>query len=226
MATSKSPKKTAASDESAPLVDASSAVPVKEPKAGSEPASGTRRIRGARFWRVAWIPAVAGGLGLLLGIALGAASQDPTASEEYRGLAAELKDSQSALKNAKSERDELRSAQGALMEMQAEVDSRESELETRAADLDAREAAVTAIEARIRDTTIREGVWLVGTDIEPGTYRTSAEASSGYCYWAIEDGSNFSHIVDNDIVTGGRPTVTLQSGQQFTTHDCGSWLKQ
>jgi hypothetical protein len=112
------------------------------------------------------------------------------------------------------------------MDREAELASRESELEALAADLATREAAVAAVETRIRDTTIREGVWLVGADIEPGTYRTSAEVSGGSCYWEIDDGADFSHIVSNDIVTGGRPTVTLHSGQQFTTSDCGSWVKQ
>jgi hypothetical protein len=73
---------------------------------------------------------------------------------------------------------------------------------------------------------IREGNWTVGVDIEPGTYRTSAKVTST-CYWGIyRTGSNGSDIIDNDIVTGGRPSVTLSPGQDFETTRCGSWSKQ
>ena len=31
--------------------------------------------------------------------------------------------------------------------------------------------------------------------------------------------------MDNDIVSGGKPTVTIKKGQDFTTNDCGTWAK-
>lgn len=72
---------------------------------------------------------------------------------------------------------------------------------------------------------ITEGAWLVGEDIEPGRYRTIGEVG-GDCYWSItRAGSNGAEILENDIVTGGRPTVTLSAGQEFTTHSCGEWAK-
>lgn len=74
-------------------------------------------------------------------------------------------------------------------------------------------------------TTITEGDWVVGTDVAPGTYRT-AEAVSGMCYWGIyRAGTNKGDIVQNDIVTGGRPTVTLKAGQEFSSTGCGTWTK-
>lgn len=70
-----------------------------------------------------------------------------------------------------------------------------------------------------------EGDWNVGTDIQPGTYRTE-EPVSGMCYWGIyRAGTNKGDIVENDIVTGGRPTVTLKAGQEFSSSGCGSWVK-
>ncbi len=72
-------------------------------------------------------------------------------------------------------------------------------------------------------TTIDEGDWTVGVDIKPGTYRTT-EPVSGDCYWGIyRAGSNQSDIIDNAIVTGGRPTVTLKKGQEFTNNGCGTF---
>ena len=89
-----------------------------------------------------------------------------------------------------------------------------------------REDAVSGAEQQKAASLIREGTWTVGVDIEPGTYRTSADVTSG-CYWAIyRTGSNGSDIIENDIVTGGRPTVTLSVGQDFKTSRCGSWSKQ
>jgi hypothetical protein len=107
MAGSKSPKKTGASDGSSPPVDASTAVSGKEPTSAVEPAPEERRTRSARFWRGARIPAVAACVGLLLGVVVGVASQDPTSSREYQGLEAQLHDSRTVLENVTSERDKL-----------------------------------------------------------------------------------------------------------------------
>jgi hypothetical protein len=58
----------------------------------------------------------------------------------------------------------------------------------------------------------------------PQTYRAK-DPVSGTCYWEINSDANGKNIVANDIVTGGRPTVTLSSGQYFTTKRCGDWAK-
>jgi Flp pilus assembly protein TadG len=89
-----------------------------------------------------------------------------------------------------------------------------------------REAAVTATEQQVAANTINEGTWTVGVDVEPGTYRTK-DPVSGTCYWAIfQSGTNKDNIVQNDIVKGGSPTVTISAGQDFETSRCGSWVKQ
>jgi hypothetical protein len=72
--------------------------------------------------------------------------------------------------------------------------------------------------------TVEDGTWTVGLDIKPGKYRTVGTVSD--CYWSItKDGSNGDDIVANDIVTGGRPSVTVKSGQIFTSDRCGPWQK-
>ncbi|HEY4753429.1 MAG TPA: hypothetical protein VIH37_09100, partial [Candidatus Limnocylindrales bacterium] len=71
-----------------------------------------------------------------------------------------------------------------------------------------------------------EGMWTVGADIEPGTYRTKEPVTTD-CYWAIyRSGTNGDDIIQNDIVTGGTPRVTLSAGQDFNTQRCGDWVKQ
>ncbi|PRY47965.1 hypothetical protein LY71_111144 [Geodermatophilus tzadiensis] len=90
----------------------------------------------------------------------------------------------------------------------------------------AREQAVTALEQQIVATSITEGMWTVGRDIEPGTYRTAAAVSDD-CYWGIyRSGSNGDDIIENDIVSGGFPTVTLREGQDFENNGCGTFVKQ
>jgi hypothetical protein len=71
---------------------------------------------------------------------------------------------------------------------------------------------------------ITEGVWVVGTDIKAGTYRTIEAVSDG-CYWEIDRKPGSDDIVQNDNPTGGRPTVNLRDGQQFITNDCGDWAR-
>ncbi|MEU7941110.1 hypothetical protein [Microbispora bryophytorum] len=73
--------------------------------------------------------------------------------------------------------------------------------------------------------TIEEGTWTIGEDIAPGTYKT-ADAVTSMCYWGItRSGTNGSDIVENDIVEGGYPRVTLKVGQDFKSSGCGSWIK-
>ena len=90
----------------------------------------------------------------------------------------------------------------------------------------ARQQAVAAIEQRIADTSIPNGIWTVGIDVEPGTYRVS-QPLLRYCYWGIYvSGTNGSDIIDNDGPTGGFPTVTLRAGQDFENSGCGTFVKQ
>ncbi|GAA1376663.1 hypothetical protein [Catellatospora chokoriensis] len=73
--------------------------------------------------------------------------------------------------------------------------------------------------------TIEDGTWTVGVDIKPGKYRTVTTVDDG-CYWKIaKAGTNGDNIIANDIVNGGRPTVTIKVGQEFTSNRCGTWQK-
>lgn len=108
-----------------------------------------------------------------------------------------------------------------------------AELKTREDAVAAKEAAVTAREAKVAGAekaqaanTITEGTWTVGTDIKAGKYRTAEQVGPEGCYWEIDrSGTNGEDIVANDNVTGGRPTVTIKAGQDFTNHGCGDWTK-
>lgn len=164
-----------------------------------------------------WVLLVAVGvaslaIGTATGVAIGLAASDPTTSPEYQALKdqRDLSESQKFIAEAKVQ----------------QVESRAAELDQREAAVAAREAAVTTVEQQVAANSIEEGMWTVGVDVEPGTYRTAA-AVSGDCYWAItRSGSNGSDIIDNDIVQGGFPTVTLEVGQDFENSRCGTFVRQ
>jgi hypothetical protein len=73
-------------------------------------------------------------------------------------------------------------------------------------------------------TSFTDGTFLVGADIEAGTYKTTGESSDldlG-CYWerASDDSGSMDAIITNNYAQGpGR--VTVNSGEVFkTTGDC------
>lgn len=73
-----------------------------------------------------------------------------------------------------------------------------------------------------------DGRWLVGEDIAPGTYQVSEEIATseiGLCGWNITTDieRSFAETLDSDLVDEGRPTVTLEVGNQFKTTGCGDW---
>jgi hypothetical protein len=188
------------------------------------------KIRPARR-ELAWYwLAGAGVLLLAVGGGVGFTLPDPKNSKEYVALTSEKQGLQSDLKKLQGRYDSL---DAGIKGREAKVKAREDAVakadaaaKTAEAAVKAREEAVTAAEKTKAANTVREGTWTVGVDIEPGTYRAATDVTSG-CYWGIyRTGSNGSDIVDNDIVSGGRPSVTLSVGQDFKTSRCGTWTKQ
>lgn len=69
-----------------------------------------------------------------------------------------------------------------------------------------------------------DGTWIVGADIQPGTYRTS---SPGGCYWErVADFSGDSTIENDFTLDPGPQIVTIApSDAGFTSRGCGTWTK-
>lgn len=64
-----------------------------------------------------------------------------------------------------------------------------------------------------------DGIWIVGLDIEPGTYRSM---SGGGCYWARLSDTSGDGIITNG--SGARQVVTVAATDRaFETAGCGSW---
>jgi hypothetical protein len=69
----------------------------------------------------------------------------------------------------------------------------------------------------------QDGTWLVGTDIQPGTYRSSSDES---CYWArlANTSGDFDAILSNG--NGANQLVTIaKSDNAFESVHCAPWTK-
>jgi hypothetical protein len=72
-------------------------------------------------------------------------------------------------------------------------------------------------------TIAGDGTFRVGSDIAPGTYRTTTSTMG--CYWARLSGFSgaSSDINANDIGDGQRVVTILSTDAGFTTQRCGRW---
>jgi hypothetical protein len=190
-----------------------------------------------RRWIVWAAPGAALVVGVLAGVGIMAAASDPTTSTQYQALQssyADMSEGARAARNdavqqssrAEAARSSAVAAQSSATAALSEAKASEQALASQQAAVSASAASLSSQARAIQQNTITEGVWVVGTDVQPGHYRTTAAVSGG-CYWMItKSGTNGSDIIQNGLPTGGYPTVTLSAGQDFTTQDCGSWVKQ
>ena len=179
------------------------------------------------------VPVIAGALGMALGAGVTGVVAEATIgkwSAKVDTVTAERDHFRTSFATATEERDDALATVNGVADREAALETRAEELEDArvelmdiATELEKREKAVGIAEKKAAETSITEGVWLVGEDIKAGRYRTVDPVDSGSCYWKIHKGGD---IIDNEIVTGGRPTVTLKDGQEFTTQRCGTWAKQ
>lgn len=74
-------------------------------------------------------------------------------------------------------------------------------------------------------TSFGDGTFIVGTDIEPGTYRTSGGSN---CYYARLSGfdGTFNDIIANSNTDGNDAIVTIESSDAgFQSSGCGTWTQ-
>lgn len=70
----------------------------------------------------------------------------------------------------------------------------------------------------------RDGLFEVGVDVQPGTYRTDGPDGSneGGCYWSRTDGAG--EVIDNGVVNEPG-TVTVAAGESIDTAGCLVWRR-
>lgn len=64
-----------------------------------------------------------------------------------------------------------------------------------------------------------DGLYLVGTDITPGEYRSDGPGAGGQCYWARLSDSAGDHIIANNL-TAGPTRLTAVSGEYLEVNGC------
>ena len=75
---------------------------------------------------------------------------------------------------------------------------------------------------------IPSGVWLVGVDVQPGTYRSTG-SEGRYCMWSRHSshaGGPMDNIIASDGRDSGQMVVTIQPGDAlFRTNGCAPFTK-
>jgi hypothetical protein len=111
-----------------------------------------------------------------------------------------------------------------LDQRKTELEQRKTELDQRKTELDAREAVITTAEVAFDQNNLQPGSYIVGTDINPGTWKTLA-AVSDLCYFGQNSGND---IMWNDVSTAGQAIATVENvpGSIFEFGaDCGPMKK-
>lgn len=190
-------------------------------------------------------------LGAGVGFGVATVAADPTDSPEYKHMAGLVEEKNAgldaaieALEQAELDIAAIGEASAAeLAALEGDLPTREADLEAALADLElreeqlekarketlallrsvrAREKKVGIVEDHIAANTFGDGVYRVGPDIAPGTYRSINNVD---CYWMISSDANGSNILQNNIVTG--PALTsLSAGTFFTSSGCSKWTLQ
>ncbi|MBA2472085.1 MAG: hypothetical protein DLM61_10360 [Pseudonocardiales bacterium] len=76
-------------------------------------------------------------------------------------------------------------------------------------------------------TTFSEGKFVVGTDIAPGTYRTTGPSGHLDCYWERlkRTGGATASIIANNLGRGAATVTIADNDDAFQTRWCSTWTK-
>lgn len=165
---------------------------------------------------------VGGGVGTGVALAL---QTPPTKTHEYASLQRQnhkLLNENSKLSSSNSG---LTRTVDQLQSVSDEYDRAKAGLASQAADLAAKQKLVDSTVTQIQANTVPgDGTYVVGTDIQPGTYRS---VNNSECYWArLNDTSgSVDSIVANDNVTGQAVVTISSSDKAFESERCSQWIK-
>lgn len=71
-----------------------------------------------------------------------------------------------------------------------------------------------------------DGTYAIGTDIQPGVYRTAGPVRTGRdCYYKRLASFDSSDIIDNEGTSGPQVVEILPSDVAFSTSNCQPWEK-
>jgi uncharacterized membrane-anchored protein YhcB (DUF1043 family) len=143
-----------------------------------------------------------------------------TAQSDLSAARSEAKAATDVLSAAQSE---AQTAKDALSAAQAGLAARKTTLDAAAAAVAAREVKVGAAEKAAQANTFAgDGTYLVGTDVQAGTYK--ADASPG-CYWARLKSLDTNDIIDNQNPDGPVVLQILSTDKAVQVARCAEFHK-
>lgn len=162
-----------------------------------------------------WVPwVVAGLIGLIVGVALGGGTEVQTETTTEATTVAETTTVTQPASTA-----ELDEVKDRLSDARAKLKTTKSKQSDARSELSDLQGQVSTAEAGRFDG---DGTYVVGEDIQPGTYRAAAQDG---CYWARLSSLNTSDIIDNDNATGP-VVVEVQAGDKaFLASGCSEFKK-
>ena len=106
------------------------------------------------------------------------------------------------------------------------LNAQAASLRQQAATLARQERAFRQQVSTYNDSTVPgSGLYVVGTDIAPGTYHTTGDDGGGDCYWARLASTDTTNIIDNNNTTGPSTITIYSSDRAFQTEGCADWHK-
>jgi hypothetical protein len=84
---------------------------------------------------------------------------------------------------------------------------------------------VAVLEEQAADGSLPgDGLYLVGSEVAPGTYRAS---NPGDCYWERRSGlsGDFSELIVNGLGAGDSTVTIKASDVAFSSSRCGTWSR-
>jgi hypothetical protein len=173
---------------------------------------------------------------VLFGLGIGASGSQPETETvvddeqvaELESRVDRLKDSADQLvaqrDDAYDQRDE---AYAELETRTADLDARQKSLDERKAALDTRENQIASAETAAEANSFDNGVFVVGTDIQPGVYHSDGPSSDGLGsgYWARLSGLTGDDIITNAVPTGPTTVEILSSDVAFESSYMQTWVK-
>ncbi len=182
-----------------------------------------------KWYRKRWVQFVAVGLtGLIVGGVTGSGSAsdaDARAAAAQSQVASAQSEAQAADARAQAAEVQTSAANGkatdATAAAEAKLKGEQAALDQRSAALDDREKKIGGAEAAAKANTFAgDGVYIVGQDIQPGTYKSTG---GELCYWARHNKNN--EILDNHAAPGATVVVVLASDFSLEVKGCADYTK-
>lgn len=160
-----------------------------------------------------------GVIGMIFGIAIGAGANDR--KTKTATVTTTQRETQTRTVNApaavlKATRAKLTTARGNLADVRSKVSDERGTLRKLQAQVSGTRRAIK------RGTFAGTGTYLVGEDIDPGTYRAAAQSG---CYWARLSSLNTNDIIDNDNANGPVVVEIASSDKAFQASGCAKFHK-